>query len=118
MAMSNVDEEPSLGAIREAGAVFYLGHAIQRAASSDALRFFRRKPVRTSSEVDALANEAGVVLDMRQDEQAFELPGRLFEQLPFAVYVCDRDGLILRYNRRAAQLWGRSPKLGDPDERF
>jgi hypothetical protein len=29
-----------------------------------------------------------------------------------------RDGLVVRYNRRAAELWGRSPKLGDPDERF
>jgi PAS domain S-box-containing protein len=52
------------------------------------------------------------------EEQTFELPERLFEQLPFAVYVCDRDGLVLRYNRRAAELWGRSPKLGDPNERF
>ncbi|MBR1198318.1 PAS domain S-box protein [Bradyrhizobium sp. AUGA SZCCT0240] len=87
-------------------------------APSDALRFFRRKPARTSVEVDAVANAAGVVLDMRDAEQAFELPGRLFEQLPFAVYVCDRDGLVLRYNRRAAELWGRSPKLSDPNERF
>ncbi|MBR1211257.1 PAS domain S-box protein [Bradyrhizobium sp. JYMT SZCCT0180] len=87
-------------------------------ASSDALRFFRRKPVRTSIEVGGVANAAGVVLDMRDAEQAFELPGRLFEQLPFAVYVCDRDGLVLRYNRRAAALWGRSPKLSDPNERF
>jgi PAS domain S-box-containing protein len=47
-----------------------------------------------------------------------ELPARLFEQLPFAVYVCDRDGLVLRYNRRAAELWGRSPKPRDPNERF
>jgi PAS domain S-box-containing protein len=59
-----------------------------------------------------------VSLCLRHEEQAFELPGRLFEQLPFAVYVCDRDGLVLRYNRRAAELWGRSPKLGDPDDRF
>jgi PAS domain S-box-containing protein len=55
---------------------------------------------------------------LRDEEKGFELPGRLFEQLPFAVYVCDRDGLVLRYNRRAAELWGRSPKLGDPNERF
>jgi PAS domain S-box-containing protein len=46
------------------------------------------------------------------------LPGRLFEQLPFAMYVCDRNGLVLRYNRRAAELWGRSPKLGDPNEQY
>jgi PAS domain S-box-containing protein len=75
-----------------------------------------RKRVRTS--IEAIANAAGVVLGLRDKEQAFELPGRLFEQLPFAVYVCDRDGLVLRYNRRAAALWGRLPKLGDPDERF
>jgi PAS domain S-box-containing protein len=55
---------------------------------------------------------------LRDEEQVFELPGRLFEQLPFAIYVCDRNGLVLRYNRRAAELWGRSPKLSDPNERF
>jgi PAS domain S-box-containing protein len=85
---------------------------------SDTLRSFRRKPVRTFIEVGAVKNEAGVNLGLRDQEQAFELPAQLFEQLPFAVYVCDRDGLLRRYNRRAAELWGRSPKLGDPDERF
>jgi PAS domain S-box-containing protein len=77
---------------------------------------FQRKPVRTSIEV--VARAARAVLGLRHAEQPFELPARLFEQLPFAVYVCNRDGLVLRYNRRAAELWGRSPKLGDPDERF
>jgi PAS domain S-box-containing protein len=57
-------------------------------------------------------------VDLREEEQVFELPARLFELLPFAVYVCDRHGLLLRYNRRAAELWGRTPKLGDPNERF
>jgi PAS domain S-box-containing protein len=51
-------------------------------------------------------------------DDPFELPPRLFEQLPFAVYVCDRNGLVRRYNHRAAELWGRSPTLGDPNERF
>jgi len=68
--------------------------------------------------VDAVANGAGVILDLRDEEQAFELPARLFEQVPFAIYVCDRDGLVVRYNHRAAELWGRVPKLGDPNERF
>jgi len=85
-------------------------------APSDAPRSFWRKLVRSSIEVDAKA--ARVALGLRHEEQAFELPGRLFEQLPFAVYVCDRDGLVLRYNHRAAELWGRSPKLRDPNERF
>jgi PAS domain S-box-containing protein len=84
--------------------------------SSDAPRSFPRKPVKTSLEV--VAKAACVALGLRPEEQGFELPVRLFEQLPFAVYLCDQDGLVLRYNRRAAELWGRSPKLGDPDERF
>jgi PAS domain S-box-containing protein len=48
----------------------------------------------------------------------FALPGPLFDVLPTAVYVCDQDGLVLRFNRRAAELWGRSPKLSDPEDRF
>ncbi len=84
---------------------------------SDAPSPFQRKTMRSSIEVDAIANAAGATLGLR-DGDGFELPGRLFEQLPFAVYVCDRDGLVLRYNRRAGELWGRSPKLGDPAERF
>jgi hypothetical protein len=83
---------------------------------SDAPHSFRRKPVRTS--INVVANAARAALGLRDEEKAFELPGRLFEQLPFAVYVCDRAGLVLQYNRRAAELWGRSPKPGDPNERF
>jgi PAS domain S-box-containing protein len=65
-----------------------------------------------------VAKAARAALGLRHEEQPFELPARLFEQLPFAVYVCDQNGLVLRYNRRAAELWGRSPKLSDPNERF
>ena len=83
---------------------------------SDAPRSLQRQSMRSS--IVMVAKAARVAFGLRHEEQAFELPGRLFEQLPFAVYVCDRDGLVLRYNRRAAELWGRSPKLGDPDERF
>ena len=71
---------------------------------------FGHQPVQTSI-------EAGFTFGLRE-ERPFELPARLFEHLPFAVYVCGRDGLVLRYNRRAADLWGRSPKPGDPDERY
>src|SRR5581483_955043 len=67
---------------------------------------------------DAVGNAAGVSLDLNNDEQVFALPARLFEQLPFAVYICNRNGPVVRYNRRAAELWGRAPKFGDPNERF
>ena len=42
----------------------------------------------------------------------------LFELGPVAVYSCDTDGVIQEFNRRAAELWGREPELGDTDERF
>lgn len=79
-------------------------------------RSFGRNGARTSVEVNGV--RAAVTLGLHDEGHPFELPARLFEQLPFAVYVCDRDGLVLRYNRRAAELWGRSPTLGDPNERF
>ncbi len=42
----------------------------------------------------------------------------LLDLLPAAVYVCAPDGMILRFNRRAAELWGREPLLSDPRDRF
>jgi PAS domain S-box-containing protein len=77
-----------------------------------------QEPVRTSIDVSAPKNGGGVDLGLHDGEQAFELPAQLFEELPFAVYVCDPDGLVRRYNRRAVELWGRSPTIGDPNERF
>jgi PAS domain S-box-containing protein len=42
----------------------------------------------------------------------------LFEHSPAAVYSVDAAGVIQDFNHCAAQLWGRSPALGDTDERF
>jgi PAS domain S-box-containing protein len=66
----------------------------------------------------AISNAASLAIGLHEDGHVFELPAQLFEQLPFAIYICDRDGLVHRYNRRAAELWGRAPKLSDPNERF
>ncbi|HXG66166.1 MAG TPA: PAS domain S-box protein, partial [Blastocatellia bacterium] len=43
---------------------------------------------------------------------------RLLEKLPAAAYICDADGLITYFNERAAELWGREPKLNDAADRF
>jgi len=40
------------------------------------------------------------------------------DALPQAVYLCAGDGRVVRFNDRAAQLWGRAPHLDDPQERF
>lgn len=42
----------------------------------------------------------------------------LLEKLPAAVYTCDVDGRITYFNSRAAEIWGREPKLNDPAEKF
>ncbi len=43
---------------------------------------------------------------------------KLIEMLPAAVYVCNADAVIVSFNQRATELWGRTPVLGDTDERF
>jgi PAS domain S-box-containing protein len=54
----------------------------------------------------------------RGPDNPFGFSERLLELLPAAVYICDAGGTIVRYNRRAAELWGRRPKPGDTDQRF
>jgi len=44
--------------------------------------------------------------------------GKLVALMPAAVYACDADGRLTFYNRRAAELWGREPRLGDDDQRW
>lgn len=54
-------------------------------------------------------------LDLRESEARYRT---LFDFAPFAVYAIDTTGVIVDFNRRAAELWGREPALGDTDERF
>jgi PAS domain S-box-containing protein len=42
----------------------------------------------------------------------------MFNHLPMAAYVVRADGVVVWYNARAAELWGRKPAVGDTDERF
>jgi PAS domain S-box-containing protein len=50
-----------------------------------------------------------------ESEQRFR---RLVELMPVAIYVCDTAGIIRSYNKRAVELWGREPKLGDTAQRY
>ena len=43
---------------------------------------------------------------------------RLLEKLPAAAYICDPEGLITYYNQQAVRVWGRTPRLNDPVDRF
>jgi PAS domain S-box-containing protein len=42
----------------------------------------------------------------------------LLEKLPAAAYTCDTEGLITYFNQQAVRLWGRVPKLNDPEDRY
>ncbi len=62
------------------------------------------------------------ISDLKKAEAALqESEHRLrlvLDALPAGAYTCDRDGLITYFNDRARQLWGRSPKLNHPDDRY
>src|SRR5262249_29503658 len=63
----------------------------------------------TAASPDARMNEA-----LRQALGS----GVMLDALPVGICCCDRDGLIWAFNRRATELWGRSPVRGDPLHRF
>jgi PAS domain S-box-containing protein len=50
--------------------------------------------------------------------QVWFAPAELLDSLPVALYLCAQDGRLLRYNQRCAELWGRSPALPNPAERY
>jgi PAS domain S-box-containing protein len=70
------------------------------------------------SSLPAHLGATALPLDLVLDQHMVDSPDRLLDLLPAGVYVCDRDGAIVRWNQRATELWGRTPKLGDPSERF
>src|SRR4030095_12518932 len=38
--------------------------------------------------------------------------------MPTAVYTCDEEGRITFFNRRAADFWGREPKLNSEEDKY
>lgn len=66
--------------------------------------------------VDARTEELARVNDaLRESNRRYR---ELFDAVPVAVFVCDAAGVIQDYNHRAAQLWGRQPRRGDPFARY
>ena len=42
----------------------------------------------------------------------------VLDMLPVATLVCDAEGTILRFNRRAVEIWGREPTIGQSHRDF
>ena len=40
------------------------------------------------------------------------------DAIPTGFCVCRADGGLFRYNRRAVEMWGRAPALGDPRDQY
>ena len=67
----------------------------------------------TETEVERVTPVASLAL-----ERIVRSPAALVENLPIGIYTCDRDGVLVQFNRRAAELWGRAPTTGEPRTRF
>lgn len=49
---------------------------------------------------------------------ANQLNHDLIEHLPVGVYLCDMQGTLVAYNRKAAEIWGENPAMGDNQAKF
>jgi PAS domain S-box-containing protein len=49
---------------------------------------------------------------------SLKAPPDFIEWLPLAIYACRADGRVLWFNARAAELWGRRPRVGDFSELY
>jgi len=64
-------------------------------------------------------NSNGAESDRQTSWLAFEARWHeLLGIIPAAAYTCDSNGLITYFNRLAAAVWGRVPKLRDDGERY
>lgn len=58
------------------------------------------------------------VLGPSSYEALLTIDQAVLDAVPAAIYVCSAEGILVRFNRRAGELWGRTPRPGDTDERF
>jgi PAS domain S-box-containing protein len=91
-----MNEALLLGSVRQ--------HELTEVAESSNARL--KKEITERKEVEAA---------LRESEKRYRT---LFDLGPVAVYSCDASGVIQQFNRRAAELWGREPALGDTNERL
>ena len=61
-----------------------------------------------------MRSQGSKIASTKQGLEAFaEIDQTVLDAIPTGFCVCRADGALLRYNKRAVQLWGRAPRIGD-----
>ena len=68
--------------------------------------------------IDTRAGRRPTPMFSQSLEQAVRASDEILELLPIATCVCDAAGHIVQYNRRAVELWGRTPQPGETHDQF
>jgi len=108
-----------------AGTVWVALHDGRRTFDAEDARLLKRlaqvapAAQRVLGSLEALRREQGESDRLASALQRREAEFRhLLDALPVAAYTCDADGRITHYNAQALALWGRTPRLDDPADRY
>jgi PAS domain S-box-containing protein len=64
-----------------------------------------------------MRSQGSKIASTKQGCEAFSaIDQSALDAIPTGFCVCRADGALLRYNKRAVELWGRTPQLGDIGE--
>ncbi len=64
-----------------------------------------------------MRSQGSKIASTKQGCEAFSaIDQSALDAIPTGFCVCRADGALLRYNKRAVELWGRAPQLGDIGE--
>jgi len=64
-----------------------------------------------------MSGQGSEIASAKQGLEAFiAIDQSALDAIPTGFCVCRSDGALVRYNRRATELWGRAPRVGDPSE--
>jgi PAS domain S-box-containing protein len=61
-------------------------------------------------------SRTGFLASFARTAAALQASPEFIEKLPLAIFACDCHGRILWFNARAAELWGRRPKIGEGEK--